>query len=196
MTRAEVYSNIRYNESLVSQYQSTISSLHSRISGLNAQINNWQNQIARLTAQKNKLQSQIKELLVLKNKYAALQDRFANRQASRTSKLTLNFAQRANSFKFLPSYVNGMRALLTGSEYKNAYNGLTTARETIDKKVRQLQNEVDTINREISGLYNRINANQCEIRSAQARINETSSNLSYRRQRLTYWYGQLSAATD
>lgn len=196
MTKTEIYNNIKYNENLVRQYQRTISSLQNKNSSLNSQINGWNNQISSSNLRRSQLQSQISELTKLKIKYKTLQDNFASRQSRRSNKLTLNFAQKANTFKFLSSYVIGMKSLLSGNEYKSAYNGLSAAMETIAKKVKTVQIEIDIITRDISTLQSRINANQNERRATQEKINQTNGDLAYRQQRIVYWKNQLSSATD
>lgn len=196
MTKTEIYNNIKYNENLVRQYQRTISSLQNKNSSLNSQINGWNNQISSSNLRRSQLQSQISELTKLKIKYKTLQDNFASRQSRRSNKLTLNFAQKVNTFKFLSSYVIGMKSLLSGNEYKSAYNGLSAAMETIAKKVKTIQIEIDIITRDISTLQSRINANQNERRATQEKINQTNGDLAYRQQRIVYWKNQLSSATD
>ena len=93
MTRAEINKNIKYNEDLVSSYQKKI----------------------------RDLQAKINELIKLKSKYTALQNDFSSKQSKRRSRLNGNFSGNFN-IKLINNYVTGMKNLLTGNEYKNAYN--------------------------------------------------------------------------
>lgn len=139
MTKAEVQSNIRYNENLVAQYRNNIS----------------------------QLQSQIYELERLRTKFQNLQNAFGSRQSNRKRRLSSVFSAKLN-VKMLSAYASAMNGLLSGSEYRNTYNGLSTAQERINSQIRSLNRE----------------------------INDNNSNLSYRQGRANYWRRQLSYATD
>lgn len=138
MTKAQVNSNIRYNENLIRTYQRSVQSLN----------------------------SQIEELNMLKRKIQGYQSEFSSRERNRKNKLSNNFSGRFN-LKFVISYVKGMIGLLTGSEYRNAYNGLSEAIHRIDKQIDSLRREVNSYNGQIS----------------------------YRRKRIDYWKRQLRYAT-
>lgn len=138
MTRAQVNSNIRYNENLIRSYQKSVQSLN----------------------------SQIEELSALKRKIQGYQSEFSSRERNRKNRLSNNFSGKFN-LKFVMSYVTGMISLLSGSEYRNAYNGLSEAIHRIDKQIAGLRREVNSYNGQIS----------------------------YRRQRIDYWKRQLRYAT-
>lgn len=139
MTKAEVKSNIRYNENLIAQYRNNIS----------------------------QLQSQINELERLRTKFQNLQNAFGSRQSNRKRKLSSVYSAKLN-VKMLSVYASVMNGLLSGSEYRNTYNGLSTAQERINSQIRSLNRE----------------------------INDNNSNLSYRQGRANYWRRQLPYATD
>lgn len=139
MTKAEVQGNIRYNENLVTQYRNNISHL----------------------------EAQIRELERLRAKFQNLQSTFGNKQSRRKNKLASVFSSKAN-VKMLTTYASAMNGLLTGSEYKNAYNGLSSVQEKINSQIRSLSRE----------------------------INQNNENLNYRIGRISYWKSQLQYATD
>ena len=141
MTKQDVRNNIRYNENLVNQYENTISRLRSKVKDQNAQINQYISQISQLKSQIKSLKSQIDELEQLKSKCQKMQNDFASRQTKRISKFNLNFSRKLN-VGFISSYINGMRTLLSGNEYKRAYNSLTSAINTISDKIKSIQREI------------------------------------------------------
>ena len=126
MTKQEVQNNIRYNENLVNQYQREINSLNSQVRTLNSRISQLNSQIGSLNSRKQTLSNEIAELQRLKTKLQGLRDNFSARQSKRVSGFNRNTTQ-VLSVKFIASYISGMRDLLSGQEYRNTYNGLTTA---------------------------------------------------------------------
>lgn len=140
MTKQEVYNNIRYNENLVNSYSNNLRRLKNNINNLNSQISQCNSQISQLNSRMRELRKQINELDQLKSKYQKLQNDFMNRQSKRVNKFNVNFSKQLN-LKFILSYINGMCSLLSGNEYKNAYNGLTSAIDTISNKIRVIQQE-------------------------------------------------------
>lgn len=139
MTKAEVQSNIRYNQGLVEQYSNTIS----------------------------RLQSQINELERLRMKYQGLQNSFGNRQSDRKRKLASVFSAKAN-VRMLSIYASAMNSLLSGSEYMDAYNGLSVAQERINSRIRELSWQ----------------------------INDNVAKINYRQGRIDYWTNQLQYITS
>lgn len=139
MTKAEVQSNIRYNQGLVEQYSNTIS----------------------------RLQSQINELERLRMKYQGLQNSFGNRQSDRKRKLASVFSAKAN-VRMLSIYASAMNSLLSGSEYMDAYNGLSVAQERINSQIRELSWQ----------------------------INDNVAKINYRQGRIDYWTNQLQYITS
>ena len=126
MTKQEVRNNIKYNENLVNQYLNTISRLRKKVNDLNSQINQYNSQISQLNSNIKSKESQIDELNRLKSKYQKLQNDFANRQSKRVNTFNVNFSKNLN-LKFIRSYISGMKSLLSGNDYKRAYNGLSSA---------------------------------------------------------------------
>ena len=185
MTRQEIYNNIRYNENLVNQYLNTINRLNSTISDLNSQISNCEYQISQLNSEIRNRQSQISELNQLRNKYQKLQTDFADRQSVRINSFNSNFSRNVNV---------GMRSLLSGNEYRNAYNGISAAIHTISNKIYAIESEIDNLNRSIISSQATINNCRRDIGIYQNQIAGESSKLSYRRQRIVYWKNQLRYA--
>ena len=127
MTKAEVKSNIRYNENLIAQYRNNIS----------------------------QLQSQINELERLRTKFQNLQNAFGSRQSNRKRKLSSVFSAKLN-VKMLSVYASAMNGL-SGSEYRNTYNGLSTAQERINSQIRSLNREINDNNSNLSYRQGRAN---------------------------------------
>lgn len=134
MTEGEIRQNISYNENLIQGY----------------------------LGQKTKVKSEIEELEALKVRLSNFQFEFASRQETRRAGLKkyLGFNFRNNIFL---SYIDGMEQLLNGQEYKDTYNGLTTATEKVKSKIYEKCSE----------------------------LSEIENNLSYRIQRKSYWEQQL-----
>jgi DNA repair exonuclease SbcCD ATPase subunit len=139
MTVAEVQGHINYNENLVAQYRNIIS----------------------------QLETQLRELESLRSKFQVLQNSFGNRQSNRKRKLSSVSSTKVN-VKMIPIYVSAMNGLLTGSEYRSAYNGLSAAQERINS-------QINSIRREISDNIANLNASQSSV---------------------YYWRDQLKYATD
>lgn len=129
-TITEVKNNIKYNEDLIKSYQSSI----------------------------KELKEQISELTVLKGKLQSFQKDFSNREANRKKKIAKGFA--GLNFKFLTAYIKGMSNLISGSEYKKAYNGLSEAIRKVDKKIISIREEINDCNKKIE--YNRIRVRHWE----------------------------------
>lgn len=138
MTRSEINENIRYNEDLRDSYRRSVQELN----------------------------AQIGELSRLKAKISGAQTTFSSRQSARKSKLHTVSAGLMN-IKSLKEYVSGMDNLLTGSEYRKAYNGLTTAQERVASKIRSIQSQVDSYEEKIAYRNERISYWQDQLRYAK-----------------------------
>lgn len=194
MTKQEVYNNIRYNENLVASYQSTLRRLKNNIDDADTKISRYNSQITELNSEIKNLRSQIEELNMLKSKYQKLQNDFSSRQAQRVKRFNLNFSENLG-VKFILSYVNGMKELLSGNEYKKAYNGLTTAFEKISNKIKSIQKEIDNLDSGANSKRRKIDELRSNINSYKNQMSKTNSNISYSRQRIIYWKDQLKYAT-
>lgn len=137
MTVSEIQSNISYNENLINQFY----------------------------AEKEELETQIEELEQLRSKFSTLQNNFETKQSGRKRALLL-FSAANVSNKITPTYYSGMNALLSGSEFNSADEGLSTAVQKINAQLSTLEQSLST----------------CE------------SNLSYRKARKAYWQAQLIIA--
>ena len=195
MTRAEVQNNIRYNERLVTQYQNQVNDFQRKISSLESQIRALNSQKADYASKENKLKNQIDELNQLRKKYESLQTNFSNRQSKRMKNFNANFSHSLN-VNFIKSYVTEMKTLLSGSEYKRAYNGLTTAIEKISTQITSLRKQADDLHQKALKAQQEINTKQWNIQSYRSQKNAATTNLSYRRQRINYWKEQLRYATN
>ena len=194
MTKQEVLENIRYNENLVNQYVGTINDLSGRVSDINAEISRYNSQLTSLNTQARELNEQISELNQLKGKCQRLHEDFAGKQASRITKFNANVASLKGT-GFISSYVSGMSSLLSGSEYRNAYNGIETAISTICSDLNAKQGRLNEVRNNIASLEQYLESARRNLSSYQNQISETNTNLSYRRQRITYWRNQLIYAT-
>ena len=137
MTADEIRYNIWYNEDLIDQY----------------------------TSEKASLEKKIDELDQLKSKFGSVQTSFGDQQQKRKNKLA-SFLSSSVQNKILGKYYDGMNGLLTGTDYNNAYNGLSEAKRVISNKISQLDQQLD----------------------------DCKDNLAYRRQRRDYWQSQLEIA--
>ncbi len=194
MTKAEVLENIKYNENLVYQYQKKINDLQQQISSQNAAVNKLNAQLREMSSQKKQLDSQTDELDRLKKKFDNLQRDFAGKQSKRINNFNKNFSQNLNTH-FIGSYISGMQNLLSGAEYKKAYNGLSDAGETVLRKLKAKRNESQAVGARITAANKDIDARTRMISSLKGQLNQTNSDLAYRKQRITYWKDQLKNAT-
>ena len=137
MTVSEIRNNIYYNENLIDQYR----------------------------AEKRDLDNKIEELECLRNQITSFQDEFAAKQDNRKRGLTF-FAKKQIQNKIYSNYYSGMEALLSGTEFVNAHDGLTTAKGIIFGKIQELQQT----------------------------LSECEGNISYREGRKRYWQEQLRLA--
>ncbi len=195
MTRAEVQENIRYNERLLTQYQNQVNDIQHKIHSLESQASSLYSQKSGYISDINKLEKQIDELNQLKRKYQTLQDDFYSRQAKRLNRLGTIDSQNLK-VKFINSYVDGMKLLLSGSEYKAAYNNLTESKEIIAKEINSIQRRIDNLKNTVVSVEREIDSKQNSINSYRSQRSTAESNLSYRKQRITYWRKQLRFATN
>ena len=137
MTVNEIRNNIIYNENLIEQYY----------------------------AEKRSIEAQIDELEQLRGKFTTLQNNFGAKQESRQQGI-LRFTHTIVSNKIFSNYLNGMTSLLSGHQFNDAYDGLTTAKQKINTKINEL----------LQNLYD------CEGR------------ITYRENRRVYWQEQLRLA--
>lgn len=134
MTVNEIRNNIIYNENLIEQFH----------------------------AKKRAIEAQIGELEQLRGKFTTLQNNFGAKQERRQQGL-LRFSHTIVSNKIFSNYLNGMTSLLSGCQFNDAYDGLTTAKQKINEKLNEL----------LQNLYD------CEGR------------IRYRENRKIYWQEQL-----
>lgn len=138
MTSAEIRRNIQYNENYINSYQNSI----------------------------RNLENQISQLQQLRGKVQSLQNNFGSRQAGRKSRLSSLFSIPLN-VKMVSKYQSAMYQLLTGSEYNNAYHGLSAAQDRINSRMRGLQNEINACNGQISYYRGRVSYWRNQLRYAQ-----------------------------
>lgn len=194
MTKEEVKQNIRYNENLVNQYQRKLNSLNQQLNSLNATVRQLNSQNNDLVGRKKKLDGELAELGQLKRKVQGLQDEFSSRQTKRVTGYNRNIGQIFTT-NFFASYISGMKSLLSGSEYRNTFNGLTSAVDKVTKKIKEKDREMDSVVKQINDVRSRIDRTNREINSCRSQISQTSSDLAYRKRRIQYWKDQLKYAT-
>ena len=194
MTRQEVLNNIAYNENLVNQYQREINNLNNRIRTLNADINQYNSRISNYNSKKQTLNRELDELRRLKTKLTGLKDRFTQRQTNRVNNFN-KYNTFSKGVNFIASYITGMKDLLSGQEYRNAYNGLTSAEEKVTSKIRAKQEDVNSVQNQINSAQRSIDNTKANINSCRTKINQRNSDLTYRKRRIQYWKEQLQYAT-
>lgn len=126
-TRAEINNKIRYYENLIQQYQNSA----------------------------NKSNTQISELISLKSKMQSYQRDFSNRETNRKNKVVNGFGGKFN-FKFISSYVSGMKNLIAGSDYRRAYNSISSGISRVEKQISQLRSDAMNYNNKIRSCRNNI----------------------------------------
>lgn len=124
-----------------------------------------ENALADLLIRERDLEQKIGELQSLRKKYADLQGRFEERQQHRQKNL-VGILSCGISNSIANNYHDGMQKLLSGQEFKRAYNGLSEAKQIITNKIRELNSQLD----------------------------ECSSQIRYKRNQISYWNAQYSAA--
>jgi len=194
MTKQEVQENIRYNENLVYQYQRDLNNLNSRLNSLNSRSNQLNGQISSLRLRKQTLEREVGELQRLKSKIQGLRDDFSSRQSKRVNNFNHSITQ-ILSVRFITSYISGMRDLLSGQEYRNTYNGISTAYDRVSDKLQTKQRELESTIGQYNSAQNNIDSTRRDINSCRNQISQKNSDLSYRRRRIQYWEEQLQYAT-
>lgn len=139
MSIERIKDNIRFNQNLINDYSSQIP----------------------------KLESKIEELGMLKAKYDRLQGDFEGLQEARMRSLS-NVQASPIQNQILVRYYDEMHGILTGADYNNALNGLTTAKETITSKISGLKNELATAEANLEYRIGRREYWEDELRKAQA----------------------------
>ncbi|WP_027438587.1 DUF5082 family protein [Lachnospira multipara] len=127
MTKIDVQRNINYNQKLIAQYR-----------GDNAN-----------------LESQIHELECLRSKIKSLQDSFGTRQSARKTKLSTLVSSKLK-VKTASIYATEMNKLLTGVEYRKAYNGLSYAQEKVNSEISSIKARIDSNNEYIRSYNNKL----------------------------------------
>ena len=194
MTKQEVYNNIRYNENLVAQYHREIASLNTKITSRKSLINHLNGQIGELKGRRQKLEEQLGELQRLRTKLQDLRDRFSARQTKRVTGFN-KYNSLALGVRFIQSYMDGMRDLLSGQEYRNTYNGITAAIDKVNGQIQSKQREIDSVNSQINTAQRNIDIARNDINSYRNSISQRNGDISYRRGRIRYWNDQLKYAT-
>lgn len=100
------------------------------------------------------LENKIYQLQRLKEKVSKLQYDFGEKQKSRNGKLS-GLSMKTVNVKMFSTYLSGMKELFSGTDYANAYNGLSEARNNVDKQIRCIQNEINLCRENISYLEGR-----------------------------------------
>ena len=194
MTLQEVQANIRYNENLIKQHMNTLSELRGESESFNDELIQCNSQISDIKVQIKSIKTLIDELEQLKIKFVKLQARLADRQTQRIRMFDLCFSQNKDN-TFIEPYVNGMKELLSGNEYKNIYYGLENAVQKISKKSYSLQKEINTLNKEINAKDYHIDTLKRKINEIKGKIDKANSDLTVRKQKVTYYRDQLKYAT-
>lgn len=115
------------------------------------------------------LNSQIEELVLIKRKIQSYQQDFANNEKRRMSRLA-NESMEKNNLKCMTMYISGMKAFLGGTDYKSAYNGLTSALERINRQISQLNKEIEGYNRQITVQKSKIIQYRNQLRDLRAEV--------------------------
>lgn len=137
MTVAEIRNNIIYNENLINQ----------------------------LYDEKRLIEQKIDELEKLREKFSVLQNNFESKQNTRIQGLS-RFTRIIVNNKIFSSYHSGMSSLLKGHQFNQTYDGLTLAKQKINKELNGLIQDLEN----------------CE------------ESISYRKYRKAYWQEQLRIA--
>ncbi|WP_075718706.1 hypothetical protein [Roseburia sp. 499] len=140
MTEYEIRSKIRRNEDMVDSYQSQI----------------------------RELEEQMEDLEYLRSKFSTLQTNFGNKQDVRKRGLSGVFAKTAQ-IKIASRYYSGMNDLLNGTEFMNAYNGLSDAKDTIVRELDKIFTQREDLTRELNYRKQRITYWETELRKLQYR---------------------------
>ena len=142
MTVEEIKTNIRYNENLVDEY----------------------------FIKKKKIESDIFDLEKLRDKFGSLQSNFCERQQKRQLGLAKFTAINVKN-KVFNTYYNGMKDLLNGYQFNNANDGLTIAKDKINKQIYRLFDELEECENTIRYRQGRIYYWNNELRKALAEQN-------------------------
>lgn len=198
MTKQEIQRKITQAENEIRQHNNNINSWRSRTATLESRVSDNRSQIDQLNAQIREKESQIEELNALKGKYQNVQSGFADRQSCRVQRFNLNFVTNAlksfSSLRVVSSYVSGMASLLSGGEYRNAYNGLGSAVQTIADKIQAIQREIDSLRDDIAARQRSIDSFQQDADSYRRQIDRANSEISDCRRRISRWQEDLRTA--
>lgn len=133
-------------------------------SQVRANITYNQNILDELYMEKSKIESQLYELDMLRDKVSGLQQRFGEKQQHRQTMLQ-RFTHSTIQNKILKTYYDGMKGLLSGTEFNSAYEGLSESKCKINGKVEVLQES----------------------------LGRCVDNIAYRKERCDYWRNQLAS---
>ena len=136
MTESRIRSNITYNQNILDE----------------------------LYMEKSKIESQLYELDLLRDKVSGLQQRFGDRQQHRQTMLQ-RITHSTIQNKILKTYYDGMKVLLSGTEFNSAYEGLSESKCKINREVEVLQES----------------------------LGRCVDNIAYRKERCDYWRSQLAS---
>ncbi len=129
-------------------------------------IRNNENLIEKVHSEKVSIENMISELEQLRTKFDILQTDFGSKQDSRQQGLSM-FKQISIGNKIFSAYLSGMTDLLNGTEFNNAYDGLTVAKGKITTKIQELFQELSDCEGRIIYYQNRKNYWEEQLRLVQ-----------------------------
>lgn len=131
------------------------------------QIRQCEAQIREHEAIIKECEKNLQELGQLKSKLQSVQNRFADKQNARRGKLNLLNAAHFN-IRIALKYVAGMGALLSGGEFRKAYEGLSTATGKVGTEERKQQSEISRNRNAIQRLRRNIDNLRRQLKQIQA----------------------------
>lgn len=150
MTSSEIRNNIRYNENLINQYN----------------------------AEKCNINNKLDELECLRNKFSTLQNDFGNRQYRRQQSLSVYSSKKLQN-KIFGSYCIGMSSLLKGVEFNNTYEGLSFAKQKINKKMQELLNNLSNCESKIANAVSQKEYWKAQLVIAEAKEDDDGYKFNY-----------------
>lgn len=136
-------------------------------------ISAYEREIADCNSAISKKNQQVSELTSLKSKIFSYSEMFDEVQRNRRNSLSLAvgelFSKKRYSQKIVQSYEQNMGELLSGSDQQKVINGMFTAEETIEEKVRKLKEEIEEHYRQIAEYNAKIADCRSKIRSIEER---------------------------
>ena len=186
MEKEEVLNNIRYNERLINDLSRRLNQLNNQQNSLNREIDKIWKKVDQCDRSINDQKKKMDDVEVMKRKLQQVREEYEKKQRARINALK-TLECREIKQNFMKSYLRYMNNLIKGPEATRTIRGLDEATEKTKKELNHIKSEIAEIRDKKIRFLNDIDELKRNVSQAKESIDDTLRQLSYRRDRLSYW---------